>query len=343
MTISAKQKTLSFAITLVLIIVLHLFLFLVNIPTKDLMKIYEKLDESVWTEFIPKRIRFKAEETKPEEKIEKEREAEPPLKEPPKPVVTRKVFNPNVLKPPTIEKISPTVRPPEAQGTRSPIAGAVLEQPTRSPLNPTPFEFISGGTGDIVLPKQTGPAAYQGLKAGSGTQGAPSRPEFKPTGTGIITPTGPGSNLPDLSVQKFAPERLQVSEIYQLLIKWMKRNPAELSPVMKRFMGWQPAALSSKASFTRHRRNFELYFVCFESNKDLRIAIVERDSVAYLVDQGFTQESQQMKAGLLVRNPRTNQITRLSAELISLGDPRTKKFYGVFQSWWESVKHEVED
>lgn len=131
------------------------------------------------------------------------------------------------------------------------------------------------------------------------------------------------------------------SPIYRPLIEWMKKNPAVLPPVVKRFMSYQNGDLTSRVSFAIDNRQFDMMLLCVEATYEVRIVLVEKREVTYLIDQGFRKKSNFLRVGSVDRLP-TKAILKFSTNLRPANNSRTREFYQIFISWWDSVKHEVE-
>ncbi len=131
------------------------------------------------------------------------------------------------------------------------------------------------------------------------------------------------------------------SPIYKPLIEWMKKHPAELPAVVKRFMDYRKGDLTSIVYFNVGEREFEMFLLCVESTYEVRIALLEKSQVTYLIDQGFRKRNNLLRVGKADRMP-DQSILKFGTKLSPAGDQRAKNFYQIFLSWWESVKHEVE-
>lgn len=131
-----------------------------------------------------------------------------------------------------------------------------------------------------------------------------------------------------------------LTPIYMELIEWMRRNPATLSPVIRRFMGFQRGDLSSKAEITLGGRHFEIFLVCYEKQYEVRICIVEDRTSTLLIDKGFRRQSNYFRIGNVSRD-RNGRIFSFGTSQESPSDERTEEFYRIFLTWWEKVnRHE---
>jgi hypothetical protein len=142
-------------------------------------------------------------------------------------------------------------------------------------------------------------------------------------------------------IEDFGESYDDLSSIYKPLVEWMKRNPAELPDVVKRFMRYQLGDLTSWVPFSVENRVFEMFLLCVESTYEVRIALIEQLDVTYLIDQGFRKKSNFLRVGAIERIE-NNEILKFGTNLRPPSDRRATDFYQIFLSWWEEVKHEVE-
>ncbi|MCA9740163.1 hypothetical protein KC734_01415 [candidate division KSB1 bacterium] len=348
MTATAKQKTLTGTITFMVIAGIHLFMFLANIPSRDFSKIYEKLDDKVWTQFLPQKIQ--PEEIEPEkiepQKIEppKERVETTPVLQPSP--IQRERFDPEKLNTRLqLGRLQQTPTVSDAASKREQQASPAAPSRQRAAFSQTQFRLIDGSAGSLpALPSKTGSAASQAIQAGRGKSLQNSAPEFQGSGSTPEIPQEPSGQVatPELALGDFNRNKIEVSEIFRALIEWVRRHPAELSPVLKQFLGYREGGLTSKVQFSINRRHFELFLLCFEGNYEVRIALVEKSEIIYLIDQGFVKESQKLRAGTVTRLPASSEIATIETQPLPIGHAKNAEFYDLFLSWWESVKHEVE-
>jgi hypothetical protein len=348
MTRTTKQKIVSGVITFILVIGLHIFLLLANIPTRDFTEIYEKLDDTVWTQFLPKKIKEEKLEMKkktPEKSVQPKVEAEKTVEATPAPV-QREKFDPNEfaerLK---LGRMQRTIQNPDDPTQKDLDTNPHIQAARRSQLNRTRFRLLEGSAGRLpALPKQTGAPANATIQAGQGKAVDKSRAQIQGKGTLPDVPQNLAANpsVPTLALKDFDRDKIEVSEIFKALIEWMKRHPVALPPVIKQFMTYRDGGLTSRVDFKISRRSFEMFLLCFEGNYEVRIALVEKNAVTYLIDQGFTKESQKLRAGTVSRLPGSSNIATLETQPLPIGHKKNKEFYDIFLSWWETVKHEVE-
>lgn len=128
-----------------------------------------------------------------------------------------------------------------------------------------------------------------------------------------------------------------LSPIYRKLIEWMKRNPGSFPGVVSRFSEKAPGDLTSVISFQVNGRSFDMYLLCKENIFEVRICLIEGNSSTYLIDRGFKESSSYLRVGS-VNYTATGNILSFGTTRKAAADNRTKEFYQVFLSWWESVK-----
>jgi len=131
------------------------------------------------------------------------------------------------------------------------------------------------------------------------------------------------------------------SGLYRPLVEWMKLHPAKLPPVVNKFMSFQPGDLTSWVNFNIQDRIFEMFLLCVEATYEVRIVLVEKDFVTYLIDQGFKKKSNYLRVGKIVRLE-NGEILKFGTNLMPANNKHTVEFYQIFLSWWEEVKNEVE-
>ncbi|MFQ5633434.1 MAG: hypothetical protein ACE5I1_32100 [bacterium] len=347
MTVLAKQKTISTGITIFLVILLHTFLWFTSIPSKDFSKIYEKLDDKVWTQFLPRKITVeRSDPEKPKaEKVEQPKETVENVVEVPPAPVKREKFDPakfaDRLELGLVRK--PLQKQDDEMTTDA--ASSPFIQASQSQFNRTKFRLIEGGAGTIpTLPQKRGTPANTKIQAGQGQAVSDQNSQFKGNGKTPNIPQNlsPNPSTPGLQANDFDRNKIEVSEIFKALIEWVKRHPVALSPQLQQFLGYQDGGLTSKVQFKMNHRKFKMFLLCFEGNYEVRIALVEKSNVTYLVDQGFTKESQKLRAGTVTRILGSGSIATLETQPLPIGHVKNKQFYDIFLYWWEKVKHEVQ-
>jgi hypothetical protein len=156
----------------------------------------------------------------------------------------------------------------------------------------------------------------------------------KPVGVEAPTPTVTMINAADLGE-----EYENLSSILDDLVQWMRDHPAEFSDVVKRFVGFASGDLTSMARFRIGARDFELYLLYRDTERELRICLVEGEQSIFLIDRGLRERSHYLRAGKVGRGS-TGQITYFETSQDSPSDARTAEFYRLFLSWWEGQRHE---
>ena len=298
MTASAKQKAVTGVITFVVIFGLHAFMFLASIPSKDFTKIYEKLDDKVWKQFLPKKITVEEVEPEKSEPVEVQQPEPKQVEQTELPAtpVRRERFNPDKLNTRLkLGRITPTPNVTESQPKLEAQASPSVPSTRRAAFSQTQFKLLEGNAGALpTLPSKSGSSSSRSIEVGQGKALENSAPEFQGRGEAPEAPQKQSSqpSSPELALGDFDRNKIEVSEIFKALIEWVKRNPVELSPAMKQFLGYRDGGLTSKVQFKINRRNFDMFLLCFEGNYEVRIALVEKNEMIYLIDQGLTKESQ---------------------------------------------------
>jgi hypothetical protein len=122
----------------------------------------------------------------------------------------------------------------------------------------------------------------------------------------------------------------------RLLIEWMRDNPAELPPGVRRHVGYEPNHLSSVIYFEIGGRAFELYLMCIESRYEVHVVLVEEGETTYLIDRSFQQQSRSLRVGSVQRTE--GEIVSIQSRQEAAGSGRADEFYQFFLSWWEETK-----
>lgn len=163
--------------------------------------------------------------------------------------------------------------------------------------------------------------------SGAGTLGAP---EGKDVGGGEV-------DVPMMNMDGFGSDFTDLSELYMALIEWMKRHPAQFSNVFQRFMEHGPGDLTSKVKFQIDGREFDLFILCKENIAEVRVCLVEGRESTYLIDRGFKENSRYLRVGSVNRASNGNVLS-FGTVRKEASNSKTKEFYQIFLSWWESAK-----
>lgn len=119
------------------------------------------------------------------------------------------------------------------------------------------------------------------------------------------------------------------------LIKWMQANPGAIPKLVQYDMEHKPDDLSSAVSFALNGRRYELFLSCNETNRLLRICLIEGGKFTLLKDNGIKEASNYLAMG---------EVKRAGAMIQSLITSRqapgetAQQFYGIFWKWWEGAK-----
>jgi hypothetical protein len=149
-------------------------------------------------------------------------------------------------------------------------------------------------------------------------------------------PLSPEVNVPIKKASELGDDYSNLSPIYRKLIEWMKKNPSQLTPVIKRFMGFRNGNLTSQTQITLSGRFFEIFLVCHEIQYEVRICIVEAGKSTLLIDKGFRRQSNYFRIGNASRD-HSGRIFSFGTSQESPSDERTDEFYRIFLTWWEQV------
>jgi hypothetical protein len=156
-------------------------------------------------------------------------------------------------------------------------------------------------------------------------------PEGKDVGGGQV-------EVAMMNMANFGSNFTDLSELYMELIEWMKRNPAQLSSVVHRFMEYGTGDLTSKVTFQMNGREFDLLILCKENIAEVRVCLLEGRESIYLIDRGFKENSRYLRVGSVNRGGDGN-ILSFGTVRKEASNSKTNEFYQIFLSWWESVKN----
>ena len=148
----------------------------------------------------------------------------------------------------------------------------------------------------------------------------------------------------DTEVQRFSLEdfgddydNLEIRD----LIAWMKQNPGNLPIGVRQLVRHQSSFLTSATSFRVDGKVYQLYLMCKESLNEVHIVLVDVDEATYLVDRSFQKMSTLFREGSVQRSL-SDEIIAVNSRRNSASDARSKEFYGLFLSWWEQAKQQVQ-
>ena len=126
----------------------------------------------------------------------------------------------------------------------------------------------------------------------------------------------------------------------ELLIEWMRENPAELPDGVKRHVGYESGNLTSIVPFEVEDEYFELYLMVREELMEVHVVIVHGTATRYLVDRSFTGDGRLFRMGTAQRDEE-EIIASIRSQRHPLGE-ESEEFYEIFLSWWEQAKEEIE-
>jgi hypothetical protein len=315
-------------------------------------EIYERID---WVRFVPRL------QPEPEisEQPEPEAEAEAsPGPSPPAPKVEQRIDISSVMEKLRIGNLTPEPLDPTAPKVNAPEepAGILKINPesverisglksllknSRSPLSlpdlPQPGVEPGAGTGRLAVEGGTDLEVRQHkLGQGGGTLSGPG---------GKDTGLGPGVEITLKDLASLGSNYQDFSPIYKALVEWMRRHPSPFPPAVKRLMtqeGWDPNFLTSEVRFSVGDRFFRMFLMCKEELYEVHICLVEGVKSTYLIDRGFQERSNYLRIGE-VNVQEDGSILAFGTQREASSDVRTKEFYQIFLSWWDTVKEEVEE
>ena len=132
------------------------------------------------------------------------------------------------------------------------------------------------------------------------------------------------------------------SPLFRPLLDWMKKHPGEFPEIVKRFMEYSVGDLTSVVNFVINDRRFLMFLLCKEQIYEIRISLIEENSLTYLIDRGFKEQSNYLRFGSVERQA-NGTILSFGTTRQAAADKRTTEFYQIFLSWWDTVKAEVEE
>lgn len=142
------------------------------------------------------------------------------------------------------------------------------------------------------------------------------------------------------NLSDFGENYTDVEPIYNDLVKWMKENPAELPPSVRRVMGdgrWDPNYLTSRVPFYIEDRQFDLLLMVKEADVEVHIFLVESmEEATYLIDSGFQKESSSLRVGSV--GYQNEDIAEIDSQMRTARTEDTQEFYQIFLSWWNTIE-----
>jgi len=183
-------------------------------------------------------------------------------------------------------------------------------------------------------------------ETGGGLSGARSGGISGGRGSSLTGPRGRDGNNDGVEVglkdlDEFGEDYSEID--YNAIVDWAKDNPADLPVPVERLMSdgdWDPNYLSSRVPFQINERQFDLMLMIVEERLEVHIFLVENQDVIYLIDRNFQGVSNYLKVGGV--GFQEGQIVDVDSQLRNAGQQQTEEFYGIFLSWWDSVRDEYE-
>lgn len=347
LTNSNNDKIVGAIVTAIFLLGVYSALQITDLPSvKQKTEVYEEIN---WTRFQPKpkTVMPKAEPVK-SPKMEQPVKIEMPPEAPPK-LVAQKIdlsalkaqFQPVAKTKPTLGAIKS-----KSKKTSSSAKNAKVDLKQSSVLGG--LNTLLGESSSRL--KMTGRGS-NGRKLNNGSRLTAGRGSSIDSGNGSSLGGGPATlSAPGgKSAQTAAPEIgmldfsqmgagfEDLSPIYRELIEWMKRNPGSFPGVVSRFSEKAPGDLTSVISFQVNGRSFDMFLLCKENLFEVRICLIEGNSSTYLIDRGFKEKSSYLRVGSVNHTP-TGKILSFGTTRKAAANDRTKEFYQLFLSWWESAK-----
>lgn len=144
------------------------------------------------------------------------------------------------------------------------------------------------------------------------------------------------AQVPMLDASQLGGDFEDLSPIYRALVVWMKQHPADFPEVAQRFMEKSPGDLTSLIHFQIGNRQFQMFLLCKEKLYEVRVCLLEGNESTYLIDRGFKEASSFLRVGSVNRHSNGNIIS-FNTTRKAASNARTREFYQLFLSWWESV------
>ena len=144
---------------------------------------------------------------------------------------------------------------------------------------------------------------------------------------------------PELSIIE-RQERIDVAEEMldpDELIQWMRLQPGELPPGIKRHVDWQGTDLTSTVILEHEGETYELYILARLPIREIHLVLVKGHQTYYLIDRSFQHEGRKFRIGRARRNQVGGEtsITGIISEERAAASPEAAQFYSVFLSWWQ--------
>ena len=227
---------------------------------------------------------------------------------------------------PTVRSSKPTLEWPGTAPLRTstPLALQRGVESTRSRRVPS---------GRQLLVPRTRPQAQGGLAL---TQKAADAPHVKPRTVlplpqlkeRTTTKTEPAS-MPELKAEA---EELNTVAITQ----WMRLQPAELPPGIRRHIEHTDGSLTSVATLDHDGATYELYLMARLALRELHVVLVAGETSYYLIDRSFQREGRSFRTGTVRRSD--GVITGIVSEERAAASAEARHFYRVFLSWWDAER-----
>ena len=120
------------------------------------------------------------------------------------------------------------------------------------------------------------------------------------------------------------------------ITRWMRLQPAELPPGIRRHVGYQPENLTATADWVQGGKVYEIYMLVRVPLRELHVVMVSGDETWYLVDRSFERQGRKFRAGNARREG--GVITGVVSEERPAASIEATAFYKIFLTWWDQER-----
>ncbi|MDE2833837.1 MAG: hypothetical protein OXM02_04880 [Bacteroidota bacterium] len=131
------------------------------------------------------------------------------------------------------------------------------------------------------------------------------------------------------------PERAQPVAMREIT-RWMRLQPSELPPGIRRHVEFQPENLTATAAWVDHGEVYEIYMLVRVPLRELHVVIVHGDETWYLIDRSFERQGRSFRAGYARRAG--GVITGVVSEERAAASREAAAFYNIFLTWWDQER-----
>jgi|Deesub1362B_J571_1020462.scaffolds.fasta_scaffold00533_9 hypothetical protein len=346
------SKLVALAITTTILIVSYIIMaqWAVKTPYHK-MEIYEKLE---WFKFtpLPKPKPISAPEENRTEEAEKPKAESTPTTPMPEKIEL------DIAKLKDVLKVDLTPKTPISAPTKTPSANPAMQKIKLDELLPelSQSPTLKGEGPSLPIPgmgksnNKTGgniqiKIADAGIDASAGKLASIGKTGRLLTGLKGKNAGLPGKEISLIDISKLGKNYSDFSPIFKALVEWIKKHPKPHPPAimsLTRQSEREKDALRSVVQFHSGNRSFTLFLKVIESLYEVHIVLVEGNRLTYLIDSGFKKRSHYLRVGTATyADSSMTKLVACNTSQEKLSDQRTKEFYQIFLSWWNSVKEEV--